>query len=66
MVEESIGYDGGVGCKEPEVDGDITSRHVGWRVCFIHLLIEDTSIVGDVEDIVGLAESIKRSVPAVR
>lgn len=65
VVEESIGYNGGIGCKEPEVDGDITGRHVGWGVCFVHLLIENTSVVGDVEDIVSLAESVERSVSAV-
>lgn len=65
MVEESIGYDGGIGCKKPEVDSDITGRHVGWGVRFVHLLIENTSVVGDVEDVIGLAESVECSVPAV-
>lgn len=66
MVEESIGYDGGIGCKEPEVDRDVAGRHVGWGVCFVHLLVEDTPVVGDVEDIVGLSESVECSVTAVR
>ena len=66
MVEESIGYDGGIGCKKPEVDSDITGRHVGWGVRFVHLLVEDTPVVGDVEDIVGLSESVECPVTAIR
>ena len=64
VVEEGVRYDGGVGSKEPEVDSDITSRHVGGRVGFVLLLTEDTSAVGDVENIVRLSESVKGSVAA--
>ena len=64
VVEEGVRYDGGVGGKEPEVDSDITSRHVGGRVGFVLLLTKDTSAVGDVENIVRLSESVKGSVAA--
>jgi len=63
VVEVGIGDDGGVGGKEPEVDGDISSRHVGGRVGFVFLLIKDTSAIGDVENIVGLSKSVESSVP---
>jgi len=63
VVEVGIGYDGSVGGKEPEVDGDITSRHVGGRVGFVLLLIKDTSAIGDVEDVVGFSKSVEGSVP---
>jgi len=62
VVKVGIGYNGSVGCKEPEVDGDVSSRHVGGRVGFIFLLIKDTSGIGDIEDIVGLPKSVKGSV----
>jgi hypothetical protein len=62
VVEVGIGYDGGVGSKEPEVDGDISSRHVGGRVGFVLLLIKDTSAIGDVENIVRLSKSVESSV----
>jgi len=64
VVEEGVRYDGGVGSKEPEVDSDITCRHVGGRVGFVLLLTKDTSTVGDVENIVRLSESVKGSIPA--
>jgi hypothetical protein len=62
VVEVGIGYNGSVGGKEPEVDGDISSRHVGRRVGFVLLLIKDTSAIGDVEDVVGLSKSVESSV----
>ena len=63
MVKVGIGYNGSVGCKEPEVDGDVSSRHVGGRVGFVFLLIKDTSAIGDVEDVVGFSKSVEGSVP---
>lgn len=62
MVEVGIGYDGSVGSKEPEVDGDVSSRHVGGRVGFILLLIKDTSAIGDIEDVVCLSKPVEGSV----
>ena len=63
MVKEGVRDDRGVGGKEPEVDGNVTGRHVGGTVSLVHLLIKDTSIISDVEDVVRLAESVKGSVP---
>jgi hypothetical protein len=62
VVEVGIGYNGGVCGKEPEVDGDVSSRHVGRRVGFVLLLIKDTSAIGDVEDVVGFSKSVESSV----
>lgn len=63
MIQEGIRYDGGISGKEPEVDGKVTSGHVCWAVGFVHLLVEDTSIIGDIEDIVRVTKSIESSVP---
>lgn len=65
VVQKCVGYNCGIGGKEPEVHGNVTGRHVGRRVCLVHFLIEDTSFIGNVEDVVCLPESIKGSV-AVR
>jgi hypothetical protein len=65
VVEESVRDHGSISSKEPKVDGDVSGRHVGGRVGFVHLLIEDTSVVGDVEDVVCLAEPIKGSITGV-
>lgn len=62
VVEEGIRHDSGVGGKEPEIDGNVTSRHVGRAVGLIFLLIKDTSAVGDVENVVSVSESVERSV----
>lgn len=62
MVEESVGDNSGVGGKEPEVDGNVTSRHVGGTIGLVHFLVEDTPVIGDVEDVVGFTKSIKGSV----
>jgi hypothetical protein len=64
VVEVGIGYNGSVGGKEPEVDGNVTSRHVGRRVGFVLLLIKDSSAVGDIKDVVGLSKSVESSVTA--
>jgi hypothetical protein len=65
MVKEGIRYNGGVSGKEPEVDGNISSRHIGGGIGFVLLLIKDTPTIGDIEDIIGLAESVECSVPTV-
>lgn len=63
VVQEGVGDDSGIGGKEPEVDGNVTSRHVSGTVGLVHFLVEDTPVIGDVKDVVGFTESIKGSVP---
>jgi hypothetical protein len=62
MVEVGVGYNGSVCGKEPKVDGDISSRHIGGRVGFVLLLIKDSSAIGDVENVVGLSKSVESSI----
>lgn len=62
VIEEGVGHDGRVDGEEPEVDNNVTSSHVSGRVGLVRGLVEDTSVVGDGENVVSGTVSVERLV----